>query len=58
MPLIRPQGRWTFDPEALAAALAPQTKLLLLCHPHNPVGRAFQRDELAALAEVVANAPT
>jgi len=25
---------------------------MLLCHPHNPVGRAFSRSELAAVAEV------
>lgn len=52
VPLIREQGRWTFDSAALARSLTPQTKLLLFCHPHNPVGRAFEADELTALAEV------
>jgi cystathionine beta-lyase len=52
VPLIQDQGRWTFDSGALARSLTPQTKLLLFCHPHNPVGRAFEADELAALAEV------
>jgi cysteine-S-conjugate beta-lyase len=37
--------------------LTPQVKLLLFCHPHNPVGRAFERDELAALADVVRQRP-
>jgi cystathionine beta-lyase len=45
---------WRFDPNALQAALTPDTELFLLCHPHNPVGRCWNRDELlelAALAE-------
>lgn len=29
----------------------PQTRLLLPCHPHNPVGRAWTQEELAALAD-------
>jgi len=29
IPLVLAEGRWTFDPGALAAALTPQTKLLL-----------------------------
>lgn len=45
---------WRFDQEALKSALTPATELFLLCHPHNPVGRCWRRDELlelAALAE-------
>ncbi|MBM4130004.1 aminotransferase class I/II-fold pyridoxal phosphate-dependent enzyme, partial [bacterium] len=37
------------DTAALAAA-AGAARLLLLCHPHNPVGRAWRADELAELA--------
>jgi cystathionine beta-lyase len=40
------------DLEALAAAITPQTKLLLLCSPHNPVGRVWSRDELLGLGEL------
>ena len=35
---------------ALEAAVTPATRLLLLCHPHNPVGRVWRADELAKLA--------
>jgi cystathionine beta-lyase len=41
---------WRFDPNALQAALTPDTELFLLCHPHNPVGRCWNRDELLELA--------
>jgi len=50
-PLQSDGESWTFDFEALEAAITPKTKLFMLCNPHNPVGRAFSRQELEALAE-------
>lgn len=50
VPLVRERGRWVFDMARLEAAMGPSTRLLLLCSPHNPVGRAFDRSELEALA--------
>ena len=47
-------GRWSWDFAALEAAVTPATRLLLLCHPHNPVGRAWDADELQTLAEFAA----
>ncbi len=41
---------YTFDDAAFAVAISPRTRLFLLCYPHNPVGRAFSRDELNRLA--------
>ena len=46
-----PTLRYEIDFDALAAAVRPHTRLFLLCHPHNPVGRAFTRVELEQLAE-------
>jgi len=48
------EGRWGWDFAALEAALQadPRPALLLLCHPHNPVGRAWNRAELETLAEL------
>jgi cystathionine beta-lyase len=40
-------GRWHWDFDAVAAALARERpKLWLLCHPHNPLGRAWTDDKL------------
>jgi cysteine-S-conjugate beta-lyase len=50
--LTRENGRWTLDADAFRRAITPRTKLLLFCNPHNPVGRAFGREELAAVAEI------
>ena len=52
VPLQLREGRWVADLEALERAITPRTKLLLLCTPHNPVGRAWSREELAQFAEV------
>lgn len=43
------QGRPAFDLAALEAALTPNTRLFVLCNPHNPLGRAWSREELRAL---------
>jgi len=51
VPLRLEGDRWGWDFAALEAALTPETRLLLLCHPHNPVGRVWDADELAKLAE-------
>lgn len=51
-PLLREGQRWLWDWEATEAAIRPETRLFLLCHPHNPVGRAFGREELVRVAEL------
>lgn len=42
---------YRFDEATLTAAVTPKTRLFMLCHPHNPVGRAFDEMELQRLAE-------
>jgi len=44
-------GRWQWDMDALQATTNTATQLFLLCHPHNPVGRCWRRDELLELAD-------
>lgn len=43
-------GRWQWNRAATAAAIDDRTRLFMLCNPHNPVGRAFDRDELEWIA--------
>ena len=44
-------GRYSVDGAAFEAALTPETRMFVLCNPHNPVGRAFRRQELERMAE-------
>ena len=50
VPLSLANGRWGWDFTAMEAAVTPTTRLLLLCHPHNPVGRVWDAKELDELA--------
>ncbi|MGB0099020.1 MAG: aminotransferase class I/II-fold pyridoxal phosphate-dependent enzyme [Nocardioides sp.] len=42
----------TMDLAAIEAAFAAGARTFLLCNPHNPLGRAWTRDELAGLADL------
>lgn len=41
-------------PQQLEDSITPNTRILVLCSPSNPTGSVYTKDELAALAEVVA----
>lgn len=52
-PLKRDEGGvYRFDYNDLKAKITPNTKLLLLCSPHNPVGRVWLREELFELGKL------
>ena len=51
-PLTLEGQRWRFPAASLESAVTDRSRLFLLCNPHNPVGRAYTRDELVALADV------
>ena len=42
-------GRFTF--EGLAAAVTPSTRMLSVCHPHNPLGLLWNQAEVVAIAK-------
>ena len=53
--LIRKDGgRYEMDLESVERACKDGAKLMLLCNPHNPVGRAWTKAELTALLRVLA----
>lgn len=43
------EGSYTFDLEDIRSKITPKTRVLLLCSPHNPVGRVWREDELRGL---------
>ncbi len=44
--------RHEIDFDAFEAAITPDTRLFILCNPHNPVGRSFTPEELRKMAEI------
>ena len=49
-PLRYDGENWSIDFDDLEQKLAdPQTSLMILCNPHNPVGRIWSREELAQI---------
>lgn len=48
---LNAHDQWTLDFETMEATIQPNTRLFILCSPHNPVGRVFNRAELTALGE-------
>jgi cystathionine beta-lyase len=48
----REDGTYTFDIDDLKSKIDKDTKLLLLCSPHNPVSRVWKRDELEEILEL------
>lgn len=51
-PLRIENGRYYFDLEDLKKKITPQTRILLLCNPHNPGGMAWNEKELTELARI------
>lgn len=52
--MVEANGAWHWDMAALERAITPSSRLLLLCNPHNPVGRVFSRDDLREIADACA----
>lgn len=52
-----PQTQYRLTPEALARAITPRTRVLILNSPSNPTGTTYTHAELSALIEVLQNHP-
>ncbi len=46
---LRPP-HYRFDPDELAAAIGPRTRMIVVNSPHNPTGKVFDRGELELIA--------
>ena len=45
-------GYYTMDLDDLKSKITKKTKILVLCSPHNPVGRVWSKDELIKLSDI------
>ena len=44
-------GRWELPLAGMEEAVTPDTRVLLFCHPHNPLGRVWRREEVEAVLD-------
>ena len=51
-PLKIVDGGYVMDYEDLEKKIDGRTKMIILCSPHNPIGRVWKREELEPLVEV------
>ena len=51
-PLDRTGDTYEIDFDAFEHTITRETRIFVLCNPHNPVGRVFRKDELERLADV------
>jgi aminotransferase len=56
VPLAAPagEGSWELDDDALAAAIGPRTRAIVVNTPSNPCGKVFTRGELERIGRVAA----
>ncbi len=46
-----PDGSYSVDWDLFDTLITPQTRLFLLCNPHNPIGKVYNDEELLQMAE-------
>lgn len=51
-PLVLSEGRYKMDLEDLKSKIDKDTKMLILCSPHNPTGNVWQKDEIIELCNI------
>jgi len=51
-PLVEEGGRYRMDYDDLARKFAQGVRMIILCNPHNPVGRVWTAEELTRLGEL------
>jgi cystathionine beta-lyase len=48
-------GKYVIDLDEFEGCIRPQTRIFMLCNPHNPTGRVFKQAELESIAEICLN---
>lgn len=55
VPMLDVEHGGRMNLEGVRAAVAAGTRVILLCSPHNPLGRVYTAEELSALAQIAAD---
>ncbi|WP_369790828.1 MalY/PatB family protein [Rouxiella sp. WC2420] len=51
VPLTENQRHYSLDITRLEASITLRSRMLVLCNPHNPIGKVWNREELTQIAE-------
>lgn len=51
-PMKNENGYYTMDLKDFESRITSKTKAVIICNPHNPSGRVWKKEELAALADI------
>jgi cystathionine beta-lyase len=51
-PLIQKEDTYEVDFDAFEKSITSETRIFILCNPHNPVARVYSREELEKMAEI------
>lgn len=51
-PLVLDSGRYRFDAKIFEAAIRPDTRIFILCNPHNPTGNVWSEADLRTMGEI------
>jgi cystathionine beta-lyase len=52
VPLLEQDRSYSLDIALFEASITPRTKMLILCNPHNPIGKVWRQAELRQIAEL------
>lgn len=50
--LVFSEGKWRMDLDSLRKIITPDTRMIIISNPHNPVGRSWDPEELRELAAI------
>ncbi|MDX9945820.1 MAG: PatB family C-S lyase [Bacteroidales bacterium] len=50
--LVFSEGKWRMDLDSLRKIITPDTRMIIISNPHNPVGRSWDPEELKELAAI------
>ncbi|ORJ22150.1 cystathionine beta-lyase [Rouxiella silvae] len=52
VPLVENERSYSLDIARLHAAITSRSRILILCNPHNPIGKVWRSEELRQIAEL------
>lgn len=53
VPMIQAESGWEYDYEGIEQAFGDGGEVLIVCNPHNPIGKVARREEMEKLADIV-----